>query len=81
MLGQISAWRGRDWNKTGQVPPCSFILLWLFLLAAWSAVLICLVFTFRVNHHHCEMCRSTTLCRSVHSHPSTNNKARISLRT
>ena len=43
----------------------AFILLWLFLLVAWSAILIGLVFTFRVNHHHCEMCGSTTLCRSV----------------
>ena len=45
----------------------AFLLLWLFLLVAWSAILIGLVFTFRVNHHHCEMCRSTTLCRSVPS--------------
>ena len=43
----------------------AFILLWVFLLAAWSTVLIGLVFTFRVNKHHCEMCRRTTLCRSV----------------
>ena len=61
----------------------AYILLWIFMLVAWSSILIGnltnfeessfrnqldnpgLVFTFRVNRHHCENCRSQTLCRWI----------------
>ena len=57
----------------------AYILLFMFMLVAWSAILIGrdstiredrntyhfsgLVFTFRVNRHHCEMCSTSTMCR------------------
>merc|ERR1712107_494495 len=43
----------------------AYMLLWLFMLVAWSSILIGLVFTFRINKHHCENCRSQPLCRDT----------------
>ena len=60
-----------------------FLLMWVawssILIGRLISLEICspvdcspagLVFTFRVNRHDCEMCSTTTLCRSVWQYPA-----------